>query len=139
MVWRPEILEFVLNQLVHLVLSGVCFNLGFKEEQIEKVSADVFAFAGIHVSTLQIYNHMRRWMTKWSVIIKMKSDCTQDWSEDDCCLYAADEETAHEYIKVVSFIEFLHRSESMSLSSALTLIFFGLQCKAEGELIKLDW
>jgi hypothetical protein len=33
----------------------------------------------------------------------------------------------HEYMKVVSFIEFLHTSESISLSSALTLVPFGLQ------------
>ncbi|KAK1600879.1 hypothetical protein QYE76_018071 [Lolium multiflorum] len=74
MVWKPELSEFVLNQLVQLIRSGVCFNMGFKEQQMKKVAADVLAFAGVHVTTLQLYNHIRNRMTKWSIIMKMKSD-----------------------------------------------------------------
>jgi hypothetical protein len=54
----------MLNRLVELVHRGICFNLGFKEAQMKKVAADVHAFDGIHVSTLQIYNHIRKWRTK---------------------------------------------------------------------------
>ncbi|KAK1617997.1 hypothetical protein QYE76_023514 [Lolium multiflorum] len=79
MVWKPELSEFVLNRLVQLVRSGVCFNMGFKEQQMKKVAADVLAFAGVHVTTLQLYNHIRNWRTKWSVIMKMKSDRILDW------------------------------------------------------------
>lgn len=64
MVWQPRISEFVLNRLVELVQSDVCFNLGFKEAQMKKVAVDVLAFPGIHVSTLQVYNHIRKWRTK---------------------------------------------------------------------------
>ncbi|KAK1680198.1 hypothetical protein QYE76_041046 [Lolium multiflorum] len=100
MVWKPELSEFVLNRLVQLVRSGVCFNMGFKEQQMKKVAADVLAFAGIHVTTLQLYNHIRNWRTKWSVIMKMKSDRILDWSEDGCCFYGGDEGAADEYITV---------------------------------------
>ena len=113
MVWKPELSEFVLNRLVQLVRSGVCFNMEFKEQQMKKVAADVLAFAGVHVTTLQLYNHIRNWRTKWSVIMKMKSDRILDWSEDGCCFYDGDEGAADEYIQVRSLIEFLHRYKSI--------------------------
>ncbi|KAK1604474.1 hypothetical protein QYE76_028147 [Lolium multiflorum] len=99
MVWNPELSEFVLNQLVQLVRNGVCFNVGFKEQQMKKVDADVLSFVGIHVTTLQLYNHIRNWRTKWTVIMKMKTDGNLDWSEDGCCFDAADEDTADDYIQ----------------------------------------
>ena len=129
MVWKLELSEFVLNRLVQLVRSGVCFNMGFKEEQLKKVAADVLAFAGVHVTTLQLYNHIRNWRTKWSVITKMKSDRILDWSEAGCCFYGGDEGAADEYILLRILIELLHRSESiyMSMSSALT----GVPCRLQ--------
>ncbi|KAK1698492.1 hypothetical protein QYE76_015189 [Lolium multiflorum] len=99
MVWKPELSEFVLNRLVQLVCSSVCFNMGFKEQQMKKVVADVLAFAGLHVTTLQLYNHIRNWRTKWIVIMKMKSDRILNWSEDGCCFYSGDEGAADEYIQ----------------------------------------
>ncbi|KAK1669213.1 hypothetical protein QYE76_057372 [Lolium multiflorum] len=98
MVWKPELSEFVLNRLVQLVRSGVCFNMGFKEQQMKKVAADVLAFAGVHVTTLQLYNHIRNWRMKWSVI-KMKSNRILDWREDGYCFYGGDEGAADEYIQ----------------------------------------
>jgi phage-related holin len=61
MLWQPKISQFVLNRLAELIHSGVCFNLRFKEAYMKKVAANVLVFAGIHVSTLQIYNHIRKW------------------------------------------------------------------------------
>ncbi|KAK1604817.1 hypothetical protein QYE76_028490 [Lolium multiflorum] len=119
MVWKPELSEFVQNRFhvgagftgvaphytpppttftCFLAPTGVCFNMGFKEQQMKKVAADVLAFAGVHVTTLQLYNHIRNWRTKWSVIMKMKSDRILDWSEDGCCFYGGDEGAADEYI-----------------------------------------
>ncbi|KAK1632943.1 hypothetical protein QYE76_007258 [Lolium multiflorum] len=99
MVWKPELLEFVLNRLVQLVRSGVCFNMGFEEQHMKNVAADVLACADVYVTTFQLYNHIRNWGTKWSVIMKVKSDRILDWSEDGCCFYGGDEETADEYIQ----------------------------------------
>ncbi|KAK1660773.1 hypothetical protein QYE76_048932 [Lolium multiflorum] len=81
-----------------LVRSGVCFNMGFKEEQMKKVAVGVLAFADVHGTTLHLYNHIRNWRTKWSVIMKMKSDRILDWSEAGCCFYDGDEGAADEYI-----------------------------------------
>ncbi|KAK1665385.1 hypothetical protein QYE76_053544 [Lolium multiflorum] len=66
---------------------------------MKKVAADVLAFAGIHVTTLQLYNHIRNWRTKWSVILKIKIDRILYWSEDVRCFCAADEDTADDYIQ----------------------------------------
>jgi hypothetical protein len=63
-VWKLELSEFMLNRLGQLVRSSVYFNMGFKEQQMKKVAADVLAFARIHVTTLQLYNHIRNWRTK---------------------------------------------------------------------------
>ncbi|KAK1613991.1 hypothetical protein QYE76_019508 [Lolium multiflorum] len=87
-----------------LVRGGVCFNMGFKEEQMKKVAADVLAFAGVHVTSLQLYNHIRNWRTKWSVITKMKFDRILDWSEAGCCFYGGDEGAADEYSRAIDFI-----------------------------------
>jgi hypothetical protein len=46
-VWQPKMSEFVLNCLVELVNSGVCFNMGFKEAHMKKVADDFRAFTGI--------------------------------------------------------------------------------------------
>ncbi|KAK1618337.1 hypothetical protein QYE76_023854 [Lolium multiflorum] len=100
MVWKPELSEFVLNRLVQLVRRGVFFNMGFKEQHMKKAAADVLAFAGVHVTALQLYNHIRNWRMKWSVIMKMKSDRILDSSKDGCCFYGDDEETADEYIQL---------------------------------------
>ncbi|KAK1678033.1 hypothetical protein QYE76_038881 [Lolium multiflorum] len=88
-----------MNRLVQLVRSGVCFNTGFKEQQMKKVATDVLVFVGVHVTTLQLYNHIRNWGTNWSIIMKMKSDRILYWSEDGCCFYGGDEETVDEYIQ----------------------------------------
>ncbi|KAK1653972.1 hypothetical protein QYE76_071777 [Lolium multiflorum] len=73
--------------------------MGFNEQQMKKVAADVLAFADVHIATLQLYNHIRNWKTKWSVIMKMKSDRILDWSEDGYCFYGGDEGTANKYIQ----------------------------------------
>jgi hypothetical protein len=54
----------VLARLVELVHSGVYFNLGFKKAHVKKVATDVLAFADIDMSTLHVYDHIRKWMTK---------------------------------------------------------------------------
>jgi hypothetical protein len=75
---------------------------------MKKVADDVLAFADIHVSTLQVYNHMKKWRTKWSVISKIKSDHTLKWSEHGCFFYLGDDERLEEYLKVISFMEFIY-------------------------------
>jgi hypothetical protein len=71
---------------------------------MKKVADDVLAFADIHVSTLQVYNHIRKWRTKCSVRSKIKSDHTLQWSKHGCCFYLGDEERLEEYLKVISFM-----------------------------------
>ncbi|KAK1687082.1 hypothetical protein QYE76_047930 [Lolium multiflorum] len=50
---------------------------------------------GLTVSNLHVYDHIR----KWSVISKIKSDRTLQWSEDGCYFYLADKEMLDEYMK----------------------------------------
>jgi hypothetical protein len=47
--------------LVELVKIDTCFNQGFKDPQMKKVANVVLDLTGIPVSTLQIYNHIRKW------------------------------------------------------------------------------
>jgi hypothetical protein len=82
----------------------------FKENQMKKVAVDVLAVAGVHVTTLQLDNHIRNWRTKWSIIMTMKCDRILYWSKDGCCFYNGDEGAADEYIQVRSLIEVNDRS-----------------------------
>jgi hypothetical protein len=100
--------EFVLNRLVELVKSGVCFNQGFKESQMKKVANDVLDFTSI----AQIYNHIRKWRNKWSLISILKCEDKLKWSEYDTCFVLDDEENLYDHLKVIklthAFMLFFH-------------------------------
>jgi hypothetical protein len=64
MVLSASLFEFVLNRLVELVKSRVCFIEGFKEAQMRKVANVVHDFTGLSVSTQHMYNHVRKWRVK---------------------------------------------------------------------------
>ncbi|KAK1618884.1 hypothetical protein QYE76_024401 [Lolium multiflorum] len=129
MVWKPELSEFVLNRLVQLVRSGVCFNMGFKEHQMKKVAADVLAFAVIHVTTLQLYNHIRNWRTNWSVTMMMKSDPFWTGAKMVAASTTAMKGRRTSTSRHKASLSSCNRSESiyMSMSSALTGVPCGLQ------------
>jgi hypothetical protein len=92
--------EFVLNCLVELVKSDICCKQGFKEPQM-KVANDVLDFTGIAVSTLQIYNHVRKWRHRWSVISRMKTEGKLKWSEAATCFLLEEEDNLHDHLKVI--------------------------------------
>ena len=54
------------------------------------------------MTSLQVYNHIRKWRTRWSVISKIKSDRELVWNEDGCCFYLHDDDKLQEYVKVTS-------------------------------------
>jgi hypothetical protein len=89
MVWDASLLEFVLNHLVELVYSDICFRHGFKKSQMKKVDNDVFDFIGMNVSTLRLYNHTR---TMCSQICKLKEEEKLTWSNNNTCFVIDDDE-----------------------------------------------
>jgi hypothetical protein len=65
---------------------------------MKKVSND---FTSIVVSTFQIYNHIRKWRNRWSLISRMKAEGNLKWSEDDTSFVLEDEDNLHDHLKVI--------------------------------------
>ena len=64
MTWEPALSQFVLDRIVELVIVGVSFTHGFREGQMRKIANDVLNFTGTTVTTLRLYNHLRKWRTR---------------------------------------------------------------------------
>jgi hypothetical protein len=73
----------------------------FKEPQMKKIANDFLDFTGIVVSTLQIYNHVRKWRHRCSVISRMKSEGKLKWSKAATCFLLEEEDNQHEHLKVI--------------------------------------
>jgi len=58
--WSPVQSGFMLRRFHDLVGQGVKTEKGFKEVHVRQVALMVSEFAGVNVSTQQIYNHLRK-------------------------------------------------------------------------------
>jgi hypothetical protein len=87
--------------MVELVKSGVCFANGFKEPHMRKGANDVLDFTGIAVRTQQVYNHLRKWRHKWSVITLMKNEGKLKWCDNGTCFILEGDGNLREHLKVI--------------------------------------
>ncbi|XP_066324536.1 uncharacterized protein [Miscanthus floridulus] len=55
-----------------LVGQGVKTEKGSKEVHVRQVTLMVSEFAGVNVTTQQIYNHLRKWRQRWVKIVRLK-------------------------------------------------------------------
>src|SRR4051812_31199137 len=67
MKWDPFLFTFVLNKMCDLIKSGVETEKGFNV-----VSEKVFEFSDTEVSSQQVYNHFRKWRTKWTKLSQLR-------------------------------------------------------------------
>lgn len=73
-------------------------------------------FAGVNVSTQQIYNHLRKWRTRWVKIVRLKDISGALWDGDHHMLVLDDEHLIG-YTKV--------RTCLVNTSCMPTLLIFG--------------
>ena len=80
--WTPVQSGFMLRRFHDLVGQGVKTDKGFKEVHVRQVARMVFEFVQVNVTTQQIYNHLRKWRTRWIKIVRLKDLSGALWDED---------------------------------------------------------
>ena len=86
MKWEPFLSMFVLKTMCDIIKSGVRTEKGFKEVHLNSCARKVFEFCGIEVSSQQVYNHLRKWRTRWIHISKLRDLSGAGWDEDTCTI-----------------------------------------------------
>ncbi|VAI86928.1 unnamed protein product [Triticum turgidum subsp. durum] len=86
MKWQPFMSMFVLNKMCELISSGVRTDKGFKEVHLNTVAKQVFEFYGQEVSATQVYNHLRKWRSRWIQVSKLRDLSGASWDENTCSI-----------------------------------------------------
>ena len=82
MKWQPFMSIFMLNKMCGLISSGVRTGKGFKEVHLNTVVKQVFEFCGQEVSATQVYNHLRKWRSRWIQVFKLRDVSSASWDEN---------------------------------------------------------
>ena len=90
MKWEPFLSMFVLNTMCEIINNGVRTDKGFKEVHLNTCARKVFEFCVIEVSSQQVYNHLRKWRTRWIHISKLRDLSGAGWDEDSCTIILED-------------------------------------------------
>ncbi|EMS60747.1 hypothetical protein TRIUR3_29742 [Triticum urartu] len=94
MKWQPFMSTFVLNKMCELISSGVRTDKGFKEVHLNTVAKHVFEFCGQEVSATQVYNHLRKWRSRWIQVSKLRDLSGASWDENTCSIVLEAEDYA---------------------------------------------
>ncbi|XBH86479.1 hypothetical protein VPH35_074127 [Triticum aestivum] len=86
MKWQPFMSTFVLNKMCELISSGVRTDKGFKEVHLNTVAKQVFEFCGQEVFATQVYNHLRKWRSRWIQVSKLRDLSGASWDENTCSI-----------------------------------------------------
>ena len=81
---------FVLNRLVELVMDGLDIQRGIKDASLEKISKDVLLFCKAKVNNIQLYNHLRKWKTRWNHLWSLPQAKGVQWREESSTFYMDD-------------------------------------------------
>ena len=73
---------FILSHFNELEGEGVNTNKGFKDVHLNKVARDLSEFTGQEVSGSQVYNHLRKWRSRWVKICRLKELSRSLWDKD---------------------------------------------------------
>jgi hypothetical protein len=86
MKWLPFQSTFILQKMCELIKTGVRTDKGFKEVHLVSVSKTLFEHYGAKVTSTQVYNHLRKWRTRWIQINKLRDLSGAQWDEDTCII-----------------------------------------------------
>jgi hypothetical protein len=86
MKWLPFQSTFILQKMCELIKTGVRTDKGFKEVHLVSVSKTLFEHCGAKVTSTQVYNHLRKWRTRWIQINKLRDLIDAQWDEDACTI-----------------------------------------------------
>ncbi|KAM3391401.1 hypothetical protein ACQJBY_012844 [Aegilops geniculata] len=86
MKWQPFMCTFVLNKMCELIFCEVRIVKGFKEVHLNTVAKQIFEFCGQEVSATQVYNHLRKWRSRWIQVSKLRDLSGASWDENTCSI-----------------------------------------------------
>jgi hypothetical protein len=90
---------FVLRRFLDLIGNGVKTDKGFKEIHLNSVAKNVSELCGQEVTDQQVYNHLRKWRSRWVKVCKLKDISGALWDEDNFVI-SLEEGHYAAYIKV---------------------------------------
>ena len=90
---------FVLRRFSDLVGEGLKTGKGFKEVHLNQVARQLVEFANVQVTSTQVYNHLRKWRSRWQKICRLKEIRGALWNEESYVIFLEDEHYKG-YIKV---------------------------------------
>ena len=92
---------FVLRRFSDLVGEGLKTDKGFKEVHLNQVARQLVEFANVQVASTQVYNHLRKWRSRWQKICRLKEIRGALWNEESYVI-SLDDEHYNGYIKVIT-------------------------------------
>jgi len=92
---------FVPRRFFDLVGEGLKTSKGFKEVHLNQVARQLVEFANVQVINTQVYNHLRKWRSRWQKICRLKEIRGALWNEESYVI-SLDEEQYNGYIKVIT-------------------------------------
>ncbi|CAN6233820.1 unnamed protein product [Urochloa humidicola] len=98
LIWNPLMSERVLHKFSLLVSEGIRTDKGFKDCHLNSVAKDLAAFINQPVTGNQLYNHLRKWRTRWVRVCKLKDLSGALWDED-LCMITLDPEHYNGHVK----------------------------------------
>jgi hypothetical protein len=80
--WTNNTSGFVLRRMADLVSDGSRPDKVFKDKDVNVVANALKEYCGEIVTSTQVYNHLRKWRQKWSMVSKLKDLSGALWDDD---------------------------------------------------------
>jgi methionine salvage enolase-phosphatase E1 len=70
--WNNNTSGFVLRRMAQIVSDGSRSDKTYKDKDVNAVAKALRDYAGVAVSSTQVYNHLRKWKQKWAKVARLK-------------------------------------------------------------------
>ena len=88
--WPAALSTFVLNRMAELVKDGLDIDRGIRDASLDKICKDVLLFCNAKVSNTQLYNHLRKWKTRWNHLRILAQAEGVEWREESSTFFMDD-------------------------------------------------
>jgi alpha-glucuronidase len=70
--WNNNTSGFVLRRMAQTVSNGSRSDKTYKDKVVNVVAKALRDYAGVAMSSTQVYNHLRKWKQKWAKVARLK-------------------------------------------------------------------
>uniref|UniRef100_A0ACD5UDF2 Uncharacterized protein n=1 Tax=Avena sativa TaxID=4498 RepID=A0ACD5UDF2_AVESA len=85
-VWTSAMSSFVLKFMANLVADGTRTSNGFREVHHISCAKALNEHFKLHLTAIQVSNHLRKWKKKWAKVNKLKNLSGAVWDEHTCTI-----------------------------------------------------